>query len=219
MHVPTAKTLVLLSVMLGVCLPVRGAVMTPLADGSAFASWSVIESSAAAAAQLPTRPAARRFWVRDRHIYFSDWYAGRHRKMIAFGCTAAPYYDPDPRCAHQRGFHHGLDVAMPCGTRLFAGFRTRVVARGAPGSLGSAYGPHAFRLRSARLGVDFVIGHVRKVYVKPGHLVRRGQLMARASDAGAPDGCHLHFEVRPSGGSYASAIGPRGYIRLRLSRP
>lgn len=192
--------------------------MTPAAGDGTFASRSVTERSAVAAAQLPMRLTARRFWVRDRHFYFSDWYAGRHRKMIAFGGTAAPYYDPDPRCAHQRGFHHGLDIAMPCGTRLYAGFRSHVVAPEAPGSLGSAYGPHAFRLRSARLHVDFVIGHVRKVYVKPGHLVRRGQLMARASDAGAPDGCHLHFEVRPSGGSYQTAIGPRDYIRLRLSR-
>lgn len=35
---------------------------------------------------------ARRFWVRDQHYYFSDWYAGKHRKMIDFSCTRAPYY-------------------------------------------------------------------------------------------------------------------------------
>lgn len=212
------RTLFVCALALAVGIPLHGAATTPVATKSALAMRSVVESPVVAAAQLSTPLAARRFWVRDRHFYFSDWYAGRHRKMIAFGCTAAPYYDPDPRCNHQRGFHHGLDVAMPCGTRLFAGFRTRVVSPGAPGSLGSAYGPHAFRLRSARFEVDFVIGHVRKVYVKPGHRVRRGQLIARASDAGAPDGCHLHFEVRPSGGSYTSAIGPRSYIRLRLSR-
>lgn len=218
MPVLTAKTLIVLTLTLGVCAPVPGAAMMSSAGDGTIAWSSVMESSAVAAAPLATRSAARRYWVRDRHYYFSDWYAGRHRKMIAFGCTAAPYYDPDPRCAHQRGFHHGLDVAMPCGTRLYAGFRTRVVAPAAPGSLGPAYGRHAFRLRSARFHVDFVIGHVRKVYVKPGHLVRRGQLMARASDAAAPDGCHLHFEVRPSGGTYESAIGPRDYIRLRLTR-
>lgn len=174
-------------------------------------------------AQTSSREAAeltgtRRFWVNDRHEYFSDWYAGRHRKMVAFGCTPAPYYDPDPRCVRQRGFHHGLDIAMPCGTRLYAPFRTRVVQPDASGALGSAYGAHAFRLRSLRFAKDFVIGHVRHVYVRPGQVVRRGQLIARASDLGAPDGCHLHFEVRPAGTSYRSAIGPRDYIRLRRTQ-
>ncbi len=165
-----------------------------------------------------TAAQGRRFWVKDRRFYYSDWYAGRHRKMIAFGCTPAPYYDPSPRCRRGWGFHHGLDVAMPCGTRLFSPFRTRVVYPNSSGSLGSAYGPHAFRLRSGRFGTDFVIGHVRRVFVRPGEIVRRGQLIARASNAAAPDGCHLHFEVRPRGTSYTSAIGPKNYIRLHLSR-
>ncbi|HEY7042429.1 MAG TPA: peptidoglycan DD-metalloendopeptidase family protein [Nocardioidaceae bacterium] len=160
----------------------------------------------------------RRFWVRDKHRYSSPWYAGVHRKMIAFGCTPAPYYDPDPRCAHHRGFHHGLDIAMPCGTKLFAGYRTRVVDPTSSGALGSAYGRWAFRLRSARLHKDFVIGHVRRVFVEPGDLVRRGELIARASDAGAPDGCHLHFEVRPVRAGYQSAVRPGPYLRLDRDR-
>ena len=176
-------------------------------------------SSANAAAAGPTdrraTPAARRFWVRDKHFYRSPWYAGRHRKMIPFGCTRAPYYPPDPRCAHDRGYHHGLDIAMPCRTRLYAGVRGRVVRPGSAGALGPAYGAHAFRLRNLRLGRDFVVGHVRRVYVRPGTAVRRGRLIALASDAGAPDGCHLHFEVRPIAGSYTDAVRPTSYLRLR----
>ncbi len=164
--------------------------------------------------ELRSQP-ERRFWVRDHHYYRSDWYAGKHRKMIAFGCTRAPYYSPDPRCKKDRGFHHGIDIAMACGTRLFAGFRGTVVQPTSPGSLGPAYGPHAFRLRNSRLGKDFVIGHVRTVYVRPGDHVARGTLIALASDAGAADGCHLHFEVRPAARGYDAAIAPRDYIRLR----
>ncbi len=160
----------------------------------------------------------RRFWVKDKHFYYSDWYAGRHRKMIPFGCTRAPFYDPDPRCARQRGFHHGLDVAMACRNKLYAGYRTRVVDPASAGSLGGAYGPHAFRLRSARFDKDFVIGHVRRVFVEPGDRVRRGELIALASDAGAPDGCHLHFEVRPVAAGYQSAVAPYRFIDLRRSR-
>jgi hypothetical protein len=159
--------------------------------------------------------ALRRFWVKDRHFYRSDWYAGAHRKMIGFGCTAAPYYAADARCRHRHGFHHGVDVAMPCGTRLFAGVHGRVVRPSAPGSLGVAYGPYAFRLRNHRLGVDVVIGHVRRVYVRPGQHVHGGTLIARASDQGAPDGCHLHFEVRPIGTGYESAILPLAFLHLQ----
>ena len=166
-----------------------------------------------AAAAVPAA-AGRRFWTSDASFYTSPWYAGRHRRMVPFGCTRAPYYPPDPRCADGRGFHHGLDMAMPCGTVLYARFRTRVVDPAAPGALGPSYGAAAFRLRSARFGTDFVIGHVRRVFVRPGQVVRRGQRIARASDAGAPDGCHLHFEVRPAGDGYRSAIGPRGYLGL-----
>jgi len=161
--------------------------------------------------QMPPREA--RLFVRDRHRYGSPWYGGRHRIMIDFGCTTAPYYDHDPACPGDNGFHHGIDIAMPCGTPLSAGTRGTVLSRAAPGALGSAYGPHAFRIRTR--GVDIVIGHVRKVYVRPGESITSGQRIARASDAGAPDGCHLHFETRPAGGGYTSATNPRRLLELR----
>jgi murein DD-endopeptidase MepM/ murein hydrolase activator NlpD len=166
------------------------------------------------AAAEPGHDKVRRFWVADKHFYFSKWYAGKHRKMINFGCTKAPWYDPSPRCPNREGFHHGLDVAMKCETKLFAGVRGTIVRPDAPGSLGSAYGPYAFRLRNHRLHLDFVIGHVLHVYVHPGDHVAKGTLIARASDQGAPDGCHLHFEVRPQGTSFDDAINPMRYIDL-----
>jgi len=155
-----------------------------------------------------------RFYVPDRHRYGSPWYAGAHRKMIPFGCTRAPQYPPSDRCAGQRGFHHGLDIAMPCGNRLDAGLSGRVVGPSSPGAPGPAYGRHAFRLRNFRHDVDIVIGHVRLVFVSPGERVQRGQRIARASDAGAPDGCHLHFEVRPIAAGYSEAMRPGPYLRL-----
>lgn len=160
----------------------------------------------------------RRFWVKDKRRYRSPWYDGARRRMINFGCTRAPYYSPDPRCTRNRGFHHGLDMAMPCGTTLFSGLRGRVVDPSSAGSLGTAYGRNAFRIRNHRFRVDIVIGHTRKVFVRPGQRVRRGQRIARASDMGAPDGCHLHFEVRPRRGSVTQAINPRPRIKLRVAR-
>ncbi|QWZ09014.1 M23 family metallopeptidase [Nocardioides panacis] len=154
-----------------------------------------------------------RFYSSDHRLHTSPWFAGRHRVMIGYGCTVAPYYAHDRRCPGRRGFHHGIDVAMPCGTRLNSNVRGRVVDPASSGAPGAAYGPYAFRIR-ARSGVDVLIGHVRRVYVAPGDLVRPGRLVARANDQGAPDGCHLHFEVRRAGGGPASAIDPAPYLRL-----
>ena len=119
------------------------------------------------------------FYTDDTTRYTSPWFAGAHRIMIPYGCTEAPYYSHDPRCPGEQGFHHGIDVAMPCGTRLFAGRRATVVDNAA---LGSAYGDNPVLLRNRRLGWDLVIGHTRQVFVEPGDTVRRGDVFARASD-------------------------------------
>jgi murein DD-endopeptidase MepM/ murein hydrolase activator NlpD len=44
--------------------------------------------------------------------------------------------------------------------------------------------------------------------------VRRGQRIALAGDSGAPDGCHLHFEVRRAGGGLSSAVDPAPWLDL-----
>jgi murein DD-endopeptidase MepM/ murein hydrolase activator NlpD len=154
------------------------------------------------------------FYTHDRHHYTSPWYAGAHRIMVPYGCTEAPYYAPDPRCPDEEGFHHGIDIAMACGTRLFAGRRATVVSNA---SLGPAYGENPVLLRNRKQGWDLVIGHTRKVYVEPGDKLRRGDLFARVSDSGAPDGCHLHFEVRAVEGGLDTARWPRPLLALTAS--
>ena len=151
------------------------------------------------------------FYTSDTQHYTSPWFRGAHRIMIPFGCTAAPYYSADSRCRDRHGFHHGIDIAMPCGTPLYAGRRLRVVSNR---TLGPAYGKNPLLLRSHTAGFDLVIGHTRTVYVKPGQLVPAGTLIARASDSGAPDGCHLHFERRAVGGGLSTATKPRSLLAL-----
>ena len=151
------------------------------------------------------------FYTNDKHHYTSPWYAGAHRIMVPFGCTVAPYYDPDPRCPDQEGFHHGIDIAMPCGTPLYAAKRATVVSHA---SLGPAYGDNPILLRNRRLGWDLVIGHTRTVYVQVGDVVHKGDEIALSSDNGAPDGCHLHFEQRAVEGGLSTATWPRPLLGL-----
>ena len=152
------------------------------------------------------------FYTKDKTRYTSPWYAGDHRIMVPFGCTSAPYYDPDPRCSDDHGFHHGIDIAMKCGTKLFARFGGRVVSHE---SLGPAYGDNPMLIRNRHRGYDLVIGHTRRVFAHPGDRIHRGQKIALASDNGAPDGCHLHFEKRAVGGGLDTATWPRKLLRLR----
>ncbi|PWN01015.1 hypothetical protein DJ010_20580 [Nocardioides silvaticus] len=153
------------------------------------------------------------FYVDDRRWYRSPWFAGAHRLMIGFGCNTAPWYSPDPRCPGDQGFHHGIDVAMSCGTTLRAGTAGEVLPLDAPGSPGTAYGDDPVRLRIAG-GYDVLLGHTSEVFVQPGERVEPGQRIALASDSGAPDGCHLHFEVRPAGGSVSTAVDPAEWLLL-----
>jgi murein DD-endopeptidase MepM/ murein hydrolase activator NlpD len=145
----------------------------------------------------------------DRHYYASPWYDGAWQEMIPFGCTRAPYYRRDWSCPSSRpGRHHGVDMFMTCGTRLrsaVAGFVVRSPA------LGPAYGRLGLKIRSGKF--DYVIGHAQRLYVKPGQRVRPGQLLAQSGKLGAPDGCHLHFEKRPAGRGYSSAVNPVSSLR------
>lgn len=160
---------------------------------------------------MPTRA---EYFTSDRRLYTSPWFAGEHRIMLPFGCSPAPYYDPDPRCPAGQGRHHGIDVAMPCGTPLYAGLGGEILDAGASGTLGPAYGGSAFLIRDRDRGVDIVLGHAERLLVPSGITVRAGAEAARSGQDGAPDGCHLHFEVRPVGTPYTSAMNPRSYLRL-----
>lgn len=155
-----------------------------------------------------------RFYSNDLTWYASPWYPGRHRIMEPFGCTPAPYYAPDPRCSHHEGYHHGVDIALPCGIEITAGVSGRVISPASPGTPGPAYGSTAFRIRTPA-GQDVLIGHAQTVFVHPGDQVYRGERIALAGARGAPDGCHLHLEVRPAGDGYQQAVSPMRIAGLR----
>ncbi|HWJ81046.1 MAG TPA: M23 family metallopeptidase [Nocardioides sp.] len=186
-------------------------------------SHPVTQSTAATATPAPTRPTRSTspaepvdprwvFYTDDRRAWTSPWFGGAHRIMIPFGCTPAPYYDPDPTCPDGQGKHHGIDVAMPCGTPLTAGRPAEVLDHAA---LGSAYGVDPVLLRVG--GQDVVIGHTTRVFVAPGDHLAPGERFALAGDSGAPDGCHLHFEVRPAGADYTAAVDPRPLLGLTVA--
>jgi murein DD-endopeptidase MepM/ murein hydrolase activator NlpD len=135
--------------------------------------------------------------------------------MIEYGCTDAPFYVPDARC-DGGGFHHGVDVALPCGTPLLSGVRGTVVTPAAA-TVGPAYGRRPLLLRTTVDGrpADVLVGHARRLLVRVGDDVAPGDPVALTGASAAPDGCHLHLEVREPGGGVATARDPGSVLRLR----
>lgn len=173
------------------------------------ASPSPAEESSVTGAPETSADPRWRFFTGDDTRYASPWFDGRHRIMIGFGCTVAPYYRSDTRCPAGQGFHHGIDVAIPCGETL----RSAVAGRVVLGGLGSAYGDKALRIRTG--DHDFLVGHARRLLVRDGELVAPGQPIGEVGALGAPDGCHLHLEQRSVGGGLSSASDPAAVLALR----
>lgn len=198
----------------GTSAPTTSASSTAGATRSAETS-TPSPSATTAPSATPSLDPANEFWVADETWYSSPWFAGTGRIMIGFGCTEAPYYVSDPTCEDGNGFHHGIDVALPCGTDLVSDVTATVVDPATRGRLGEAYGSTGFRLRDPERGQDVVIGHAETVAFSAGQQVRPGDVIARVGDRGSPDGCHLHLELRPSAGDVFTAVDPTELLALR----
>ncbi|MEL4505790.1 M23 family metallopeptidase [Luteococcus sp. H138] len=153
----------------------------------------------------------RRFYVtraEEHGCFTSPWFDGTHPVMLSFGHSDAPWYA-------KTGSHHGIDIDLPVGTPVRSAISGTVRVR--PASLGTVYGVKALLLRSD--GHDIVLGHLSSVVVQDGQRVGPGDLLGHSGMSGVEDmdGPHLHFEVRPVGGTYRSALHPWSFLRAQRS--
>lgn len=101
------------------------------------------------------------------------------------------------------GSHHqGIDLAALAGTPVWATADGTVVAAGKDGSYGKTvlidHGG-GFRTRYA---------HLKKIEVKKGKRVERGDTIGRVGKSGNASGAHLHYEVLRNG----VPVDPRLYL-------
>ena len=98
--------------------------------------------------------------------------------------------------------HHGIDIANNAGTPILAAAAGVVTAAGWQGSLGNAV--------FINHGDGYVTwyGHMRKLLVKAGQKVARGQQIGEMGTTGQSTGPHLHFVVMVQGG----AVNPIRYL-------
>ena len=152
----------------------------------------------------------------------SGWFVGNVRITQGYGCTPVKVEADAPVGAHcspwARKWHQGVDLALPCGTPLYAPAAVTVVSIGEGGTPTVGPGPSYPTVRFAD-GTMVVLGHARSL-VGVGAVVPAGGVIALSggsAGSGASTGCHLHFEVHPTGGGgfgSGTDINPMGVLNL-----
>jgi murein DD-endopeptidase MepM/ murein hydrolase activator NlpD len=104
--------------------------------------------------------------------------------------------------------HAGIDLAAPLGTPEYAAMDGVVLRAGPASGFGLAvYIQHAN-------GDVTVYGHMEKILVTEGQVVRAGQTIALLGANGQATGPHLHFEVH-IGGMLGAKVDPIPWLRAR----
>ncbi|KMS76384.1 peptidase [Streptomyces viridochromogenes] len=105
-----------------------------------------------------------------------------------------------------KGYHTGVDFAVPTGTSVKSVGAGQVVSAGWSGSFGYEV---VIRHTDGRYSQ---YAHLSAISVKDGQSVGTGQRIGRSGSTGNSTGPHLHFEVR-TGPGFGSDIDPVAYLR------
>lgn len=98
--------------------------------------------------------------------------------------------------------HEGLDIANLPGTPI------RAPADGVITFASTKAGYGQTVILDHGYGLETWYAHARKLFVKPGQKIRRGDLLAHVGNSGRSTGPHLHYEVRVHG----TPVDPLSYI-------
>ncbi len=111
-------------------------------------------------------------------------------------------YRRDPLHGHRR-FHAGVDIPGRTGDPVLAVAAGVVTATGARSGYGRT-------IEITHLdGYTTLYGHNRRLLVREGDVVGRGDVIAELGASGRATGPHVHFEVRRDG----RAVDPRTYLK------
>ncbi|MGB4770911.1 MAG: M23 family metallopeptidase [Chitinophagaceae bacterium] len=91
-------------------------------------------------------------------------------------------------------FHAGLDFAAPQGTPIYATADGRVTTAG---NTGNGFGNHVEINHG--YGYETLYGHMVRVKVRSGQMVKRGEVIGWVGSTGKSTGPHLHYEVHKGG--------------------
>jgi murein DD-endopeptidase MepM/ murein hydrolase activator NlpD len=112
-----------------------------------------------------------------------------------FGIRRSPY-------GGREKMHEGLDIANYPGTAI------RATAEGTVAFAGAKAGYGQTVILDHGYGLETWYAHNRRIHVKQGQRVRRGELISQLGNSGRSTGPHLHYEVRING----TPVDPLSYI-------
>ena len=110
-------------------------------------------------------------------------------------------YREDPFTGKVR-FHHGLDIAVNIGTKVYAPADGKVKFVGRQSGWGKV-----LKIDHGN-GYRTVYAHLSRIVVKPGSEIKRGDLVAESGNSGRSSGPHLHYEVH----KYGAPQNPMDYF-------
>jgi murein DD-endopeptidase MepM/ murein hydrolase activator NlpD len=118
------------------------------------------------------------------------------RQTSSFGYRVHPI-------TRTRRMHTGIDLGCPYGTPIRAASSGRVFWA----SWKRGYGNTVILVHAG--GLSTLYGHMSKIDVSGGQVVRRGQVVGKVGSTGFSTGNHLHYEVHSNG----KVINPSPYLR------
>ena len=98
-------------------------------------------------------------------------------------------------------FHSGTDLGAPMGAPVVAAFGGKVQIADLMGGYGLAV-----VLRHNKDTEETLYGHLSEIFVKPGDIVKQGDVIGRVGSTGYSTGPHLHFEFHK--------LTPQGWVTL-----
>jgi len=201
----------------GLALGVMGLVTMAMAPTSALASSS---ASASADVKVPLRESAEIPTAGSENAdpkykqLFASWKKVETAKP-ALGVSSIPSRLPVEGARFSSLFgsrvhpvtgrrknHHGIDMAAPSGTPIFATADGRV-------EMAKWYGGYGNYVQIEHGGdVETRYGHMSRMNVSAGQPVKKGDLIGWVGSTGRSTGPHLHYEVRIAG----APVDPEPYL-------
>ena len=140
------------------------------------------------------RPSARPRADRATVSYPSDTWAATPFQDWPYGDGQFTWPVVGPISQNAHSGHMALDIAVPTGTPVKAVDRGKVLMAG--------WNPTGYGFRVViDHGIDYITlyAHLSDIYVEPGQVVGKGQVIGASGANGNITGPHLHFEIRDFG--------------------
>jgi len=90
-------------------------------------------------------------------------------------------------------YHPGIDIANRTGTPIYASQFGRIIYTGYRGGYGRTV------MIAHPKGYVTLYGHLSRILVRRGQVVKQGQVIAKMGNTGRSTGPHLHFEIHQNG--------------------